>query len=154
MVERPGRRRNMPVATRALTGFAGLRGAAASVLLLALLFFAHVVMAGTVEFDGLIEPRLVVKLGSATPGILDRVNVDRGDMVKKGEVLASLQSGVEKATMELAKIRSEFEATVMGKKAELEFAIRNQERRKELYEKKRCPCRIGMRWRQGESSRS
>jgi RND family efflux transporter MFP subunit len=60
-------------------------------------------------------------------------------MVKEGQVLASLQAGVEKATMELSKARAEFEATIGSKKAELEFATRNQKRRKELYEKQAIP---------------
>ena len=41
-----------------------------------------------VELDGLIEPFLIVKVGSAVPGILESVKVDRGDLVKKGQVLA------------------------------------------------------------------
>ena len=92
-----------------------------------------------VEYDGLIEPKQVVELGSPVPGILESVNADRGSMVKEGQVLASLQSGVEKATMDLARARAEFEGTIQSRKAELEFAIRNQERRRELYEKKALP---------------
>jgi RND family efflux transporter MFP subunit len=107
--------------------------------LLVLLLVAPEAQAGPLEFDGLIEPRLVVNLGSSTPGVLESVVVDRGDMVKEGQVLASLQSGVEKATMELSKARAEFETTIRSKKAELEFATRNQKRRKELYEKQAIP---------------
>lgn len=92
-----------------------------------------------VEFDGLIEPKQVVELGSPVPGVLENVNVDRGDMIKEGQALALLQSDVEKATMDLARARAEFEGTIQSKKAELEFAIRNQERRKELYDKKALP---------------
>jgi RND family efflux transporter MFP subunit len=95
--------------------------------------------ADPVEFDGLIEPKQVIELGSPVPGILESVNVDRGDTIKEGQVLATLQSAVEKATMDLARARAEFEGTIQSKKAELEFAIRNQERRKELYEKKALP---------------
>lgn len=97
------------------------------------------VQAEPLEFDGLIEPKQVVELGSPVPGILESVNADRGDMIKEGQALALLQSGVEKATMDLARARAEFEGTIQSRKAELEFAIRNQERRKELYEKKALP---------------
>lgn len=97
------------------------------------------VQAEPLEFDGLIEPKQVVELGSPVPGILETVNADRGDMIKEGQALALLQSGVEKATMDLARARAEFEGTIQSRKAELEFAIRNQERRKELYEKKALP---------------
>jgi len=44
--------------------------------------------------DGLIEPSLVVNVGSSVPGILKTVGVERGDMIKKGQVLARLHSGV------------------------------------------------------------
>jgi len=92
-----------------------------------------------VEFDGLIEPKMVIKVGSGVPGILDTVKVDRGDMVREGQVLATLQSEVERATMELARARAELEATIKAKQEELEFARRNQERIKDLYETKALP---------------
>lgn len=90
-------------------------------------------------FDGLIEPRMVVKVGSAVRGVLVKVVVDRGDMVKKGQVLATLQSDVERATMELARVRSENKAAIKGKQEELQFAKRNQERRKDLYDQRALP---------------
>jgi RND family efflux transporter MFP subunit len=93
-------------------------------------------MAQPQEFDGLIEPRLSTSVGSNTPGLLESVNVDRGDMVKEGQVVASLQAGVEKSTMELAKAKAELDATIKAKKAEMEFAERSKQRKKELYEKK------------------
>jgi len=62
--------------------------------------------------DGLIEPYMVVNVGSPVPGILESVTIDRGDMVKEGQVLATLQSGVEKATMQLALARAGMEATI------------------------------------------
>jgi RND family efflux transporter MFP subunit len=95
--------------------------------------------AESVEFDGLIEPKMVVKLGSGVPGILDTVQVDRGDMVRKGQVLATLQSGVERATMELARVRAEMEASIKSRREELEFAERNQQRVKDLYDQKALP---------------
>lgn len=92
--------------------------------------------AQSIEFDGLIEPKVSANMGSNTPGILESVNVDRGDMVKEGQVVATLQAGVEKATMDLAKARAELDATIKAKKAEMEFAERSKQRKKELYEKK------------------
>jgi RND family efflux transporter MFP subunit len=88
------------------------------------------------EFDGLIEPKLSTNVGSSTPGILESVSVDRGDMVKEGQVVATLQAGVERSTMELAKARAELDATIKSKRAELEYAERSKQRKKELYEKK------------------
>jgi RND family efflux transporter MFP subunit len=92
--------------------------------------------AQSLEFDGLIEPTLSTNVGSNTPGILESVSVDRGDMVKEGQVVATLQAGVEKATMDLAKARAELDATIKAKRAELEYAERSKQRKKELFEKK------------------
>lgn len=94
------------------------------------------VKAQSLEFDGLIEPKLSTNVGSSTPGILEHVAVDRGDMVKEGQVVAALQAGVEKSTMDLAKARAELDATIKSKRAELEYAERSKQRKKELYERK------------------
>lgn len=117
------------------------QGRTAIILILALTsiflwFGAMDAKAQSLEFDGLIEPTLSANVGSSTPGILESVNVDRGDMVKEGQVVAMLQAGVEKATMELAKVRAELDATIKAKRAELEFAERSKQRKKELFEKK------------------
>lgn len=61
------------------------------------------------EFECFFEPRLVVMVGSPVAGILDSVNVDRGDFVTEGQTIAELRSGVERAAVELAKARAEFD---------------------------------------------
>ncbi|MCJ7593491.1 MAG: efflux RND transporter periplasmic adaptor subunit [Desulfobacterales bacterium] len=104
-----------------------------------LCFFAVTASWAAAEFDGLIEPRMTVKVGSEVPGVLDTIRVERGDMVKAGQILATLQSGVETASMELAKARAELEAAIKVKEEELAFAKRNRERLKELYDKKALP---------------
>ena len=95
--------------------------------------------AAAVELDGVIEPYMVVKVGSGVYGILETVDVDRGDFVKKGQVLAALQSGVEKATMEVARARAEMEATIKLKQSQLDFLMRKQQRNEELYKKGAVP---------------
>lgn len=92
-----------------------------------------------VVLDGLIEPSLVVNVGSSVPGILQTVKAERGDMIKKGQVLARLHSGVERATMELAKARSELEATINERQAQVDFNVRRQVRYEELFKKKVIP---------------
>ncbi len=94
---------------------------------------------GAVELDGVIEPYMTVKVGSGVYGIIETVSVDRGDFVKKGQVLATLQSGVEKATMEVAQARAEMEATIKLKQAQLDFLIRKQQRHEELFKKGAVP---------------
>jgi RND family efflux transporter MFP subunit len=74
------------------------------------------------KFECLVEPFVTSKIGVSVPGIIEEMLVDRGDFVKKGQVLFRLQSGVEQAAYDLAKSRAE-------------FSERKVERNKELYRK-------------------
>lgn len=60
------------------------------------------------DMDCLLEPHQLVEVGSPVPGILETVNVERGQAVSRGQPLASLVSGVEKAAVELARARAQF----------------------------------------------
>ena len=71
------------------------------------------------QLEGMIEPRVKVEFRSQAPGILEEVMVERGDYIKKGQVIARLKSGVE-------------EALVLQTRTLLEFAQRKDERNKEL----------------------
>ena len=75
-----------------------------------------------IELNGIIEPSEIVEVSSQVPGILSEMRVERGDTVKKGQVLARLASGVEAAQVELARAR-------------VEFGKRKMERNDELYKK-------------------
>jgi multidrug efflux pump subunit AcrA (membrane-fusion protein) len=108
-------------------------------IVLVLLNLSPVAATDAIELDGLIEPYLIVKVGSPVPGILKTIEVDRGDMVKKGQVLATLQSEVEKATMELARARARMESTLSAREERLKFSQRKQQRMEELYRKKVIP---------------
>ena len=88
--------------------------------------------AETLELDGVIEPHLVVKIGSPVPGVLEKVSVDRGELVEKNQIIATLQSGVERASMELARARTEMNSTIRAREAQLEFNLRKQKRFEEL----------------------
>lgn len=87
------------------------------------------------EFRGLIEPHMFIKVGSAVEGILATVDVERGDFVQKRQILATLQSGVEKASMEVARARSEMEGPVGGKEASKVLFERKKTRIEQLYKK-------------------
>ncbi|MFY9854789.1 MAG: efflux RND transporter periplasmic adaptor subunit [Terracidiphilus sp.] len=92
-----------------------------SLLLLSTLFavFAPPVAAAQRPHEGMMEPYLTVNVASQVSGILEEVLVKRGDIVAKGQVLATLRASVEKADLE--------QATAM-----LEFNRRKLERNKEL----------------------
>ncbi|KPJ78421.1 MAG: hypothetical protein AMJ54_03480 [Deltaproteobacteria bacterium SG8_13] len=108
-------------------------------LALAVTLIAEIGSAEPIVLDGLIEPSLEVKVGSSVPGILLSVDAERGDTVKKGQVVATLQSGVEKATLELSRYRAKMTATVQLKRERLEFARRQKKRFGELYDKEALP---------------
>jgi multidrug efflux pump subunit AcrA (membrane-fusion protein) len=90
-----------------------LRGVIFGVILDLLMIAVQAGLAGAepIVLNGLIEPSMVVNVGSSVAGILKTVDVERGDMIKKGQVLARLHSGVEMASMELACFRTEMSTT-------------------------------------------
>ena len=60
------------------------------------------------DYECLIEPTVDVSVSAAVPGVIEKVAVERGDTVRKGQVLARLVDGIETAAYDLAKARSEF----------------------------------------------
>lgn len=87
------------------------------------------------DLDCFIEPSVVVNIGSEVSGIIDTLSVDRGDLVNKGQVLVKLDTRIEKANVELLRARAEMKATMESRKARLEFATREYERKDELFKK-------------------
>jgi RND family efflux transporter MFP subunit len=69
----------------------------------------------------LIEAHRIVKLAAPVAGVLAEVNVDRGDTVTTGMLLAHLDWGVEQAELAAARVRAQDESTVKGKDARHEF---------------------------------
>jgi RND family efflux transporter MFP subunit len=54
------------------------------------------------------EPREVVQLGSPVGGVVAEMTVDRGDIVRRGQLLARLNDSAERAALDLANARAEF----------------------------------------------
>ena len=94
------------------------------------------------EFDCVIQPKEVVELSSAVPGIIESIDVDRSDTVLEGQVVATLKSGVEQALVELADQRAGFTGEIESKRTSLEFANRKQQRTRQLYSKKAVPFHV------------
>lgn len=55
-----------------------------------------------------VEPSLETNVGSPVDGVLAVVNVDRGDIVQPGQLLARLSSGVETASVDYQSAKAEF----------------------------------------------
>ncbi len=73
----------------------------------------------------LIEAERITDVGSPVIGIVEKVAVERGDLVKKGQVLAILRAPVERATLSVASSRAESNAELQAATAAARF---NQER--------------------------
>jgi len=58
------------------------------------------------KFDCLMEARVTIKLGAAVTGLVAKVLVDRGDIVKEGQIVAQMESEVQSAIVAVAKIRA------------------------------------------------
>jgi len=80
----------------------------------------------------LIEPAQVALLGLPVIGILENVAVERGDMVTKGQLLASLNSDVEQAGLRVAEKRSRIEGDVRAAEANVALAQQRLSRANEL----------------------
>lgn len=85
--------------------------------------------------DCLIKPNVVVNVSSAVEGILDTVTVDRGDLVKQGQVLARVESSAEQAMVAKQRARATMESPLKINKARLEWSTRQHSRSEGLYEK-------------------
>jgi membrane fusion protein (multidrug efflux system) len=74
------------------------------------------------ELDCMLEPNTKIDISPSVAGVLSDVLVERGDRVKRGQLLAKLVSGPEQAAVQLAQAR-------------LEFAERKAARNEDLFKK-------------------
>lgn len=68
--------------------------------------------AGARTLGCLIEPHRVVEVGAPVVGVLEHVHVERGDVVRAGQPLATLRADVERAAVAAAATRAEIDAEV------------------------------------------
>ena len=95
------------------------RSAATGLLLLALAATADAQAVSGQPLDCLLEPHLEVDVGSPVFGILASVDVDRGDTVVEGQVIARLESAAQAASVKLAEARAEFNQRKVERNEEL-----------------------------------
>jgi len=65
------------------------------------------VQAADSEFDCLIEPAQVVEIRSPVVGILQQVHARRGESVRQGQVLVTIESSVERSAVDTARFRAD-----------------------------------------------
>jgi RND family efflux transporter MFP subunit len=90
----------------------------------------------TGKYDCLIEPSSVSDVSTREEGVLDELLVNRGDIVKKGQPIAQLESGLEKIAASLADIRAKMSGDLQSKRAAVDFNKRQLKRVNDLYKKK------------------
>lgn len=85
------------------------------------------------EFDCVMEPRQVVEIRSTVEGVIEKLTVDRGDFVKRGQVLVQLDAAVERASAELAKQRAQLEGAIRSGESRVEYSLKKHGRQEELF---------------------
>ena len=83
---------------------------------------------GTQSFDCLASADQTVKVSTAVSGLISEILVDQGDRVQKGQVLAALESSVEQAEFEMAKIKASNGGPVDAARAQNDLAVAVAER--------------------------
>ena len=85
------------------------------------------------EFDCAIQPRKVLEIRSPLEGLVERINDDRGDVVRKGQELAVIDGSVERVLAESAKQRADMEGALLAGKSKVQLSARKLNRAQELF---------------------
>lgn len=88
------------------------------------------------SFICLVRPRMETDLGAPVAGVLDDLAVDRGDVVKAGQPVAYLKRDVEKANLELARVKAANDSAIKRRRAELSTKRNVLKRKRQLIESK------------------
>ena len=85
-------------------------------------------------FDCMISPNEVVEIGSSITGLIEEIFVERGDYVYSGQLVALLESSVERAAVRLARARAERDVDVEATAAALALSKKRRERASALFD--------------------
>jgi RND family efflux transporter MFP subunit len=80
----------------------------------------------------LIEADAVAEVGSPVIGVVEAVHVERGDFVRKGQLLARLRADVERASVDVARANARANADLRGAQASYDFLSQKLSRGEEL----------------------
>jgi RND family efflux transporter MFP subunit len=83
-------------------------------------------------FECLIEAAQVVEIRSPVDGVIAGVHVQRGDAVRKGQVLVELSSAAERLAVESARYRSAMDGQVSAARNRLDYATKKLARASDL----------------------
>lgn len=88
------------------------------------------------DFDCLLEPNTRVMVGAPTQGVVQTVDVQRGERVVRGQVIATLDARLEKAELEHARMRARMTSEVSAREADVELAEVTLKRLNDLHARK------------------
>jgi len=88
------------------------------------------------EYDCLVEARTAAEIRSPIEGLIEEVHVKRGDFVRKGQVIVTLESGPERAALALARSKATMKGPLEASASRLDFAVKKEQRALELYKQK------------------
>ena len=112
---------------------------AAGSLALALVCTAIPASASGTVLECIVEPDQTVDLSLPVDGVVSTVTVDKSDRISAGQVLATLESGVEQAQVELARTRAEADDEINSRRIERDLARDKLKRMLELFAKSSVP---------------
>jgi RND family efflux transporter MFP subunit len=84
----------------------------------------------------LIEPYQKIEIRSPVEALITRILVDRGSVVKSGQVLVELDSSVEQAELAVAKHRATMDGPIHSAETRVNYAKEKLKRREELIQDK------------------
>jgi RND family efflux transporter MFP subunit len=86
--------------------------------------------------DCVINPYQVTDLSSPVAGVIKSVLVGKSEKVEAGQLVARLESSVEQATVNLARIRAKIESEIDESKVQVAFDGKRKNRFDSLYQRK------------------
>ncbi len=75
----------------------------------------------------------MVDIRSPVEGLIEKVAVERADAVRKGQVVATLESGPERAALAIARSKAAMAGPVEAAQARVQFAKSKEKRQEELF---------------------
>lgn len=89
--------------------------------------------AAAADFDCIIEPAQVVEVRSPVVGLLEKVHVKRGQSVRRGDLLVTIESTVESSAAAAAQYKSQTTGNLAQAQAKVAAAKAKAERMQELF---------------------
>jgi len=84
------------------------------------------------ELDCLVKPEMYVELSSPVDSVVEKMLVDTGDTVTRGQPLAQLEASVERARVKLARLQAKSVSDINNRKEQLRYATQYHSRMADL----------------------